>query len=259
MGRLVSRLSPMVQPTTRRLPRSSTRQVEPAFVGGHVGDVGGPHFVVVAPRLPAVAPNPVRRDGRSRHIDRSQPEVDADIKLCDRLVILILLETFRTRPVLVTINPSPEARDLLDRFYNEITDRKEGELSDITSYAARWNEQAWRISLCLHAAKWSTGAESCSLEAEVARNGIRIARWFVQQQLAILEQSWAVANREREEEVRLLLTDKPSGITLRNVHGRLRIQPAEAERLLNGMDLEAEQIGLPKGGHNYMFYKRKLR
>jgi hypothetical protein len=136
--------------------------------------------------------------------------------------------------------------------------RRERDLLDVTSYASRWNEQAWRISLCLHAAKWLAEAEHHPLEVDTARRAIRIAEWFAQQQLAILEQSRAAAKREREQEVLLLLTDSPSGVTLRDVYKRLRMQPAEADRLLNGMGLEAEEIRPAKGGHKHMLYKRKL-
>ena len=194
---------------------------------------------------------------RPQRIDRAQPSVSIETLSGYRSVISNLLDTFRLRPTPATIDPSPDARHLLDRFHNEIADRRDGDLSDVTSYAGRWNEQAWRIGLCLHAAEWLGEAEHRPLGAETARNAIRITRWFAGGQLAILERSRAAARTERKDEVRVLLVEKPWGITLREVYKRLAIEKAEAERLLDGMDLEAEEIRPSNGGHMHVIYRRR--
>ena len=66
-------------------------------------------------------------------------------------LIFSLLETYRLAPERFTIEPTSEALEALNDHHDAIVKRRRGELRDVTSYAARWNEQAWRIAVCLHA------------------------------------------------------------------------------------------------------------
>jgi len=51
------------------------------------------------------------------------------------------------------IKATPEARQRLESFYNEIVDRrKSGELADVSQYATRWCEQAARLAINLRCA-----------------------------------------------------------------------------------------------------------
>ena len=68
-----------------------------------------------------------------------------------RKMIRGLLETYRLSSEARTIVPSPEAVVTLNAHYNGIVERRCGDLRDVTTFAARWNEQAWRIAVCLHA------------------------------------------------------------------------------------------------------------
>jgi hypothetical protein len=63
-----------------------------------------------------------------------------------------LIQTFRMAGGPFTIESTREARQMMDAHHNQIVERRLGELRDVTTYAARWNEQAWRIAVCLHAA-----------------------------------------------------------------------------------------------------------
>jgi hypothetical protein len=70
--------------------------------------------------------------------------------------------------------------------FNSIVDRRCEELRDINSFAARWNENAWRLAVVLHAAKH--GSESCKrqLEENTVREAIELSRWFAEEQLDLL-------------------------------------------------------------------------
>src|SRR5207253_856653 len=66
-------------------------------------------------------------------------------------LIFSLLTSYRLAPESFLLQPTPEASQALNDHYNAIVKRRRGELRDITGHAGRWNEQAWRIAVCLHA------------------------------------------------------------------------------------------------------------
>ena len=59
-----------------------------------------------------------------------------------------LIQTCRMASEPVTIEAIPAAKELLKVHHNRIVDRRLGDLRDVTTYAARWNEQVWRIAAC---------------------------------------------------------------------------------------------------------------
>jgi hypothetical protein len=64
-----------------------------------------------------------------------------------------LIEVYRLAEEPFTIEPTPEALEAMNAHYNAIVKRRRSDLRDVTIYAARWNEQAWRIAVVLHAAQ----------------------------------------------------------------------------------------------------------
>jgi hypothetical protein len=161
-----------------------------------------------------------------------------------------------------TIDPTPAAMQLLIDHHNCVVDLRLGEMKDITSFAARWTEQAWRLSVVLHAAQHGAQAHLHPLSAETARDAIAIADWFAAKQLEILSGGRMKAQRDKRNEVLLLLVDHPDGITARLVQ-RVRIaDPAEdAHELLQAMEKEGilagEDITPEHGGHTVRIYKQK--
>jgi len=47
-------------------------------------------------------------------------------------------------------------------FSNRVADQREADLHDITSFAARWGEYAWRLALVVHAARLGARARTSS-------------------------------------------------------------------------------------------------
>ncbi len=86
---------------------------------------------------------------------------------------------------------SPGVFDLMRDYENQTrgarNKRDGGELADVAPFAARWAEQAWRISLVLHAGKHSTEAHKHPLDLETAQQALTITRWFVDRQLALIQ------------------------------------------------------------------------
>jgi hypothetical protein len=122
----------------------------------------------------------------------------------------------------------------------------------VTSYAARWNEQAWRIAICLHAGEWGAQAHGQALEAETAARAIELAQWFAAQQLDILAGGREAGRRKLRDEVLALLADIPKGITGRDVQrARICRTAEEAHALLAAMETEGALAGAdstPDGG-----------
>lgn len=164
------------------------------------------------------------------------------------MLVAKLLKTFRMAGEPFTIEPTSEARHRLNDHHNQIVKRRLNGLRDVTTYAARWNEQAWRIAVCLHAGLHGEDAGGSMLARETAVSAIALADWFAGEQLRILARGRHAARRAKRDEVRTLLADKPQGITARIVGSA-----EEAHALLEGMEVEGELAGKDSkpetGGH----------
>ena len=154
-------------------------------------------------------------------------------------LIVVLIDTFRMAGEPFTIEPTPEARQMMQEHHNRIVERRLGELRDVTTYAARWSEQAWRIAVCLHAGLHGEDAGGQMLSAKTAASAIALADWFAGEQLRILARGRHAARRAKRDEVLALLADNPKGITARDVHrARITDTADEARALLASMEPE---------------------
>ena len=175
-----------------------------------------------------------------------------------------LIKTFRMAGEPVTIEPAPDARRMMDTHHNQIVERRLADLRDVTTYAARWNEQAWRIAVCLHAGLHSEDAGARMLSADTAASAIALADWFAGEQLRILEGGRHAARRAKRDEVLELLADTPKGITARMVQlKRITDTADEARALLASMEADGELTGKDSkpetGGHvTWTFTKAKV-
>jgi hypothetical protein len=143
---------------------------------------------------------------------------------------------------------------MMREHHNQIVTRRLAELRDVTTYAARWSEQAWRIAVCLHAGHHGAGAGGQMLEGSTVASAIALADWFADEQLHILAGGRMAARRAKLDEVLALLTDDPTGITARDVHrARIVASAEEAHTLLARMEAEGELTGRDSkpetGGH----------
>lgn len=163
-----------------------------------------------------------------------------------------LLHTFRFASDPLTIEPTPEAREMLKQHHNRIVERRLGGLRDVTTYAARWNEQAWRVAVCLHAGLRGEHAGERGLDADTARNAIALSEWFAGEQLQILSAGRYAARQSLLDQVLGLLADTPQGIRASDVYRKRIVATAdEAHALLARLEAEGELIGhdsKPEGG-----------
>lgn len=190
--------------------------------------------------------------------------IPADTANAWTMLVGKLIQTFRMAVAPTTIEPTPEARQMMDAHHNHIVARRLGDLRDITTFAARWNEQAWRLAVCHHAGLHGEGAGGRMLSAESAAAAIALADWFAGEQLRILARGRHAARRAKRDEVLELLADNPKGITVRNVNrARIVDNADEARALLAQMESEGELSGKDSkpgtGGHVTRIFTKARR
>ncbi len=189
-----------------------------------------------------------------RPIVRGAKGIPADTVDAWALLVNKLIEAFRLAGEPITIKPTPEALKVLEDHHDSIVGRRLENLRDVTTYAARWNEQAWRIAVCLHAGLHGENAGDRMLDEDTAANAIALADWFSDEQLRILARGRYAARRAKRNEVLALLADNPKGITVREViRARIVGSADEARTLLGQMEAEGELSGKDSkpetGGH----------
>jgi hypothetical protein len=181
-------------------------------------------------------------------------------------LIADLLATFHAAGKPQCTTPTPEALAVLTGFHNRIVDRRTADLADVGAFAARYAENAWRLSVVLHAARWAGDAGNEPLAVETAANAVRIVEWFAASQLDILARGRHQAASKVEDEVLELLATTlqrkaQDFTTAREVH-RARIVPtADAARaLLDRMEREGvltgEDVMPPHGGRATRVFRR---
>ena len=163
-----------------------------------------------------------------------------------------LIESYRLRKEPTTVQPTPEAKELFRDFTNEIVRRrrKGGDLKDIQTYAARWAEKAWRISVVLHALECGPGAHIRPLDATTAGKAIRIARWFAEEQMAVLALLRSEQTRLRFERLSEILKGKPGKqSTLNDLKRRHGFEEAEIRNLAAEFShkLKIKTVKQPRG------------
>lgn len=189
------------------------------------------------------------------------PEIPPIVAEAYQSLICDLLSTYRLADTPFFIEPIPEALALLNDHHNEIVMRRHNDLRDVTIFAARWNEQAWRIAVCLHAALHGREAHYHLLSFDTARQAIDIADWFSSQQLEILSASRNKAKRKTVDAILALLAESPKGITARDIQrARVVLDAKSCHTLLTEMEADGHLSGVDHkpegGGHVTRIYKR---
>jgi putative DNA primase/helicase len=167
-----------------------------------------------------------------REIGKNPPSISISVKKAYAGLIYSLLSTYRFAHERFAIQPTPEALQALNDHHDAIVKRRRGELRDVTSYAARWNEQAWRISVCFHAATHGAEAHQHQLDLETAQHAITLADWFAEQQLRILNAGRTQRKVERLQRLRELIVQQYNGeATLRDLKLRNGFKADEVREL----------------------------
>ena len=180
-----------------------------------------------------------------RPVVRSAEGIPADTVNSWAVLVGKLIKTFRFASEPVTLKPPPNVLQLMDTHCNQIVERmNHADLRDVTTYAARWNEQAWRIAVCLHAGLHGEAAGGRMMAADTAANAIALADWFAGEQLRILSRGRHAARRAKCDEVFKLLAKTHEGITARDVcRARIVGSADEAHSLLAQMEADGELSG----------------
>ncbi|MDB6021277.1 MAG: hypothetical protein JWQ04_1134 [Pedosphaera sp.] len=176
-----------------------------------------------------------------------------------------LIATFRVADNPHRLTPTPEAVAILNDYHNRIVDRRANDLADVGAFAARYAENAWRVSVVLHGTLWGTDAGKEPLTAETAANAVRIVEWFAAEQQSVLAKGRHAAAVKIEEEVlKLLKTNlQRTGrdyITARDVlRARIISSAAGARTLLGRVEgygvLTGEDITPAHGGKTTRVYR----
>ena len=169
--------------------------------------------------------------GKPRLIVEGATGIPLSVRERYRQTIRGLLETYRLSSEARTIVPSREAIAALNTHHNGIVERRCGDLRDVTTFAARWNEQAWRIAACLHAGYWGSKGHEQTLEIKTAKDAIELADWFAAQQLEILNTGRMNQRLKRAHELQLILANYGRQQTLRELARRHGFSHEEAKHL----------------------------
>jgi Protein of unknown function (DUF3987) len=176
---------------------------------------------------------PCHTNCEPREIGRNPPAISMSTSKAYAGLIYSLLSTYRLAHERFALQPTPEALQELNDHHDAIVKRRRGELRDVTSYAARWNEQAWRISVCLHAATHGAEAHQHLLDLETAQHAITLADWFAEQQLRILNAGRTQRKVERLQKLRELIVQQYNGeATLRDLKLRNGFKADEVRELV---------------------------
>ena len=151
-------------------------------------------------------------------------------------MIRALCDAYHAREEEPLCIPCPlEPYGLLRDFDNECRARRRtgGDVNDIAGFAARWAEQAWRLSVVLHAMAHGESAHDHPLSAETAQHGITAARWFIEQQLLLLNADRRKRQGERAERLVEILKKNGGEMTLRALRDRHGFTAEEVTAIAN--------------------------
>jgi len=176
-------------------------------------------------------------DTKAEPVDEPEhwPVIDEATTAGWSAVIRELARTFRARgKEPLTIKTASGVQAMLRDYHNELAAKRRtgGDLADVSSYAARWSENARRVAVVLHAAEHGASAPYEKLATETAENALKIVRWFSAQQLQVLAAGRHERRASRLESLKAALSLYPEQrATLRDLERRNGIAKDEAASL----------------------------
>ena len=139
-------------------------------------------------------------------------------------MIMALFDTYHQRPDdSLSVATTPEALHILKSYYNRCAARWHADQGQLRSCIARWAEQAWRLTLVLHAATHGGNSHNMPVDRQTAEDAIVVQEWFAEQQMRILGGATQPPENNRLQRLLDLLREVPDReLTLRdlkNSHG----------------------------------------
>lgn len=191
-------------------------------------------------------------NAEARPIVEGATGIPAQVREDYRWTIRTLLDTYRLASEARTIEPTTEALAAMNAHFNAIVERRRTDLQDVTTFAARWGEQAWRLAVCIHAGVHGAHAHEHALDLRTAEAAIELADWFAAQQLEILSAGRHHARRKIRDDVLALFRNCPAGIRASDVYRARIVRDANAAHgLLATMEAEGllfVRHAKPEGG-----------
>ncbi len=132
------------------------------------------------------------------------------------------------------VNPTPDARSIIEALANEAADAREpgGKWAEVKPFAARLAENTWRLALCLHAARHGKAAPLHELTAGTAAAAVALARWFFAETLSLLAPTTAKRQTARLERLLDVFQGKRvTEITLRELRKNHGFDEPELKQL----------------------------
>jgi len=139
-----------------------------------------------------------------------------------------LLQAFRLAEQSFVVEVLPEVRVTSRKFKNEIVDRMRTDLSDVKTFAIRWCERAWEIALNFHVALYGMDCFKYPLSPGTFNNAVQVVRWFIGEELQVLQISRAEAiNKTRERLEEIFKKNGNAPVTLRNFDRHHRMEKSD--------------------------------
>jgi hypothetical protein len=147
----------------------------------------------------------------------------------------------------IIVHPEASAYELMVDHYNQSVRRRKSELRDIAPFAARFTENAWRLALCLHVAKYGKAAVNHAVSLETAQDAIKIVNWFELELLRIMHRGRARALKEALAELIRFIEGKTGRETTMRELKRAGWNEYDVERLVQHSEGRLEITDKPPG------------
>jgi hypothetical protein len=158
------------------------------------------------------------------------------------------------------LKQSDKLRNALIEYSNSIVNRMEHDLVNVREFAHRWAEQAWRLTVVLHAAKHGTNAEAEVVQSSTGKEAISLMEFFGNQQLELLRMDLDCARIDQECKVMQKLMGEREMTARDFVHSRVCADRVEAKSLLDKMHadgrLAIREHRPERGGVPTRYYRR---
>jgi hypothetical protein len=174
---------------------------------------------------------------RPQPIDPGKQQVDGAGQEAWKELVVALLEAYGFAAAERIQEVTKRTNAVFDDYCNDLIAQRDGELSNIDEFAARWAEQAWRIGIALHVVRHGLKGHKHSLSPEIAHAAVRITKWFAAQQLEVLESIWREEYLKRRKAVLDLIEQTESDQLIPHLVQRKGIVATarEAKALLDHM------------------------
>ena len=149
------------------------------------------------------------------------------------------------------VQTSPEAFEVLRAYHNHNAERWHAEEGSLRCCIARWTEQAWKITLVLHAGTHGGNSHGVAVERATAERAVALQEWFSKQQESIIRGTTQPPEGKRLEKLCRLLSKAPNHeIKLRDLQNSHGFSSEEVRRMveLAPSQLELQERKNPRGG-----------